>query len=77
MSSCRATNANAKDALELVRAHREMLEEQVLNAELRLKRAVASGDEVPDEAVGALTEMLGAAASRVAEVRFERVEVPR
>ena len=57
---------NAKDALELVRAHREMLEEQVLNAELRLKRAVASGDEVPDEAVGALTEMLGAAASRVA-----------
>ena len=35
---------NAKDALELVRAHREML---------------------------------GAAASRVAEVRFERVEVPR
>ncbi len=68
---------NAKDALELVRAHREMLEEQVLNAELRLKRAVASGDEVPDEAVGALTEMLGAAASRVAEVRFERVEVPR
>lgn len=59
---------NARDALEIVREHRETLVAQVLNAELRIKRALARGDEVPDDAVTALTLELVTTAARVEDL---------
>ena len=64
---------NARDALEIVREHRETLVAQVLNAELRLKRALARGADVPDDAVTALTLELVTTAARVEEMT-ERVD---
>lgn len=66
-------NMDAKEALEIVRAGREELLTHLLNAELRIKRASAKGDEVSVATVEEILDALALTTSKLslAALRIE------